>query len=254
MAGKLAQLAVRRLRDRGGDSFFVAVRLPFAQQHDEQNAALAVDFNAPDHCIQVDIKMAVDAQGEALSASGLNLADLAVEDFIVGNMKARQRMLASIRDRCRAGQSTPRHGPSRRSADGIVHQARRWGGRPGDVAGPSQVARSGAGYPAWRAGKVDHKVPPADLESLQPLRPDEEAFGMTYDENDDFLEGLGVRPGAVEISLKQYDATAHQRAEPAAPMPAARQVRAPAPPLCNRLPCPETSCTGRDRPAVFRGA
>lgn len=61
------------------------------------------------------------------------------------------------------------------------------------------------------------KVPTADLESLQPLRPDEEAFGVTYDAIDDFLEGLQVRPDAVATILKQYDATAHKRADPAAP-------------------------------------
>lgn len=94
VAGKLAQSAVRRLRDRGRHASFVAVRLPYGHQHDEQDAALAVDFLAPDHCIQVDIKMGVDAQREALSAAGLIIANLAVEDFIVGNMKARQRVLA----------------------------------------------------------------------------------------------------------------------------------------------------------------
>lgn len=77
--------------------------------------------------------------------------------------------------------------------------------------------------------KLITKVPTADLESLKPLRPDEDAFGVTYDEIDDFLEGLSVRPDAVEIILKQYDATAHKRAEPVASMPA-QQVRAPAPP------------------------
>lgn len=93
VAGKLAQLAVRRLRDRGQRAFFVAVRLPYGQQQDEQDAALAVDFIAPDYCMQVGIQMAVDAQREALTASGLIIVDPAAEDFIVGNMKSRQRML-----------------------------------------------------------------------------------------------------------------------------------------------------------------
>src|SRR3546814_1546582 len=36
------------------------------------------------------------------------------------------------------------------------------------------------------------KVPTADLESLTPLKPDEDAFGVTYAEIDDFLEGKDV--------------------------------------------------------------
>ncbi|CAB3743566.1 NH(3)-dependent NAD(+) synthetase [Achromobacter kerstersii] len=41
VAGRLAQLAVRRLRDCGRHAFFVAVRLPYGHQQDEQDAALA---------------------------------------------------------------------------------------------------------------------------------------------------------------------------------------------------------------------
>ena len=44
-------------------------------------------------------------------------------------------------------------------------------------------------------GPIVRKIPTADLESLRPGRPDEEAFGFTYDDIDDFLEGLPVRPG-----------------------------------------------------------
>jgi len=31
------------------------------------------------------------------------------------------------------------------------------------------------------------KVPTADLESLSPLKPDEDAFGVSYDQIDDFF-------------------------------------------------------------------
>jgi NAD+ synthase len=61
------------------------------------------------------------------------------------------------------------------------------------------------------------KVPTADLESLTPQKPDEEALGLTYDQIDDFLEGLPV-PEHVETTLvDRYRVTAHKRAVPTAP-------------------------------------
>jgi NAD+ synthase len=41
-------------------------------------------------------------------------------------------------------------------------------------------------------------VPTADLESLVPLKPDEDAFGVTYEEIDDFLEGKPVPEAALK--------------------------------------------------------
>jgi NAD+ synthase len=41
-AGRLPQLAVERLRARGFEAHFVAVRLPYGSQHDEEDAAAAL--------------------------------------------------------------------------------------------------------------------------------------------------------------------------------------------------------------------
>ena len=62
-----------------------------------------------------------------------------------------------------------------------------------------------------------YKVPTADLESLAPLKPDEAAFGVSYDEIDDFLEGRDIGDQAAETILRQYRATAHKRALPVTP-------------------------------------
>lgn len=61
------------------------------------------------------------------------------------------------------------------------------------------------------------KVPTADLDDLMPLRPDEDVYGVTYDEIDDYLEGRVVAPTAVETIEEAYRATAHKRKLPAAP-------------------------------------
>jgi NAD+ synthase len=63
-----------------------------------------------------------------------------------------------------------------------------------------------------------YKTPTADLESLAPLKPDEAAFGVSYDEIDDFLEGKRVSDTAYEVILGQYRSTMHKRSLPADPL------------------------------------
>ena len=43
LAGRLAQLAVERVRDGGGTADFIAVRLPYKVQHDADDAAAALE-------------------------------------------------------------------------------------------------------------------------------------------------------------------------------------------------------------------
>jgi NAD+ synthase len=61
------------------------------------------------------------------------------------------------------------------------------------------------------------KTPTADLESLQPGKPDEEVFGYGYEDIDDFLEGQPVRPAIAQAIRHRYHNTAHKRRLPAAP-------------------------------------
>jgi len=53
----------------------------------------------------------------------------------------------------------------------------------------------GAPYPlVW-------KMPAADLEHEAPLRPNEDVYGVTYDNIDDFLEGRLMAPAAAQRIL-----------------------------------------------------
>jgi NAD+ synthase len=63
-----------------------------------------------------------------------------------------------------------------------------------------------------------YKTPTADLEGLAPLKPDETAFGVSYDEIDDFLEGKRISDTAYEVILNQYRSTMHKRSLPADPL------------------------------------
>lgn len=90
LAGRLAQIAMEELRaETGDDSYkFIAVRLPYGVQADEEDAQRALKFIKPDVSIAVNIKEAVDGQVHELEKAGID-----VSDFNKGNIKARQRMI-----------------------------------------------------------------------------------------------------------------------------------------------------------------
>ena len=91
LTGKLCQLAINELRAETGDSSlqFIAVRLPYGVQADEQDCQDAIAFIQPDRVLTVNIKGAVLASEQALREAGIELSD-----FVRGNEKARERMKA----------------------------------------------------------------------------------------------------------------------------------------------------------------
>ncbi|KND60791.1 NAD synthetase [Candidatus Burkholderia verschuerenii] len=93
-AGRLAQLAVERLRARGKDARFIAMRLPYGEQRDEADAQRALAFIQPDETLTVNVKPAADAMLASLNVSGARYMDEKHEDFVLGNIKARERMIA----------------------------------------------------------------------------------------------------------------------------------------------------------------
>jgi NAD+ synthase len=94
-AGLLAQQAVRELRELGVvQAEFVAVRLPYGSQADETDAQDALATINPDRTYTVNIKPATDAMMSAILAGDPDVVDDARLDFVLGNVKARQRMIA----------------------------------------------------------------------------------------------------------------------------------------------------------------
>ena len=90
LAGRLAQLAVERRRDAGGEARFVAMRLPYRVQLDEDDAQAALAFVAADQVLTYDVGPAVDGfVTEYVATTGAELSD-----FTKGNTKARLRMVA----------------------------------------------------------------------------------------------------------------------------------------------------------------
>ena len=59
--------------------------------------------------------------------------------------------------------------------------------------------------------RLVHKTPTADLECLSPQKEDEHVLGLSYDDIDDFLEGIQVSAEAEHRLLAIYAKTQHKR-------------------------------------------
>ncbi|GAC1595347.1 MAG: ammonia-dependent NAD(+) synthetase [Pseudarthrobacter sp.] len=180
LAGRLAQLAVEELESEGVDANFVAVRLPYGVQHDEDDAQAALDFIQPKTEWTFNISAAVDGfedEFEKTVGSGIS-------DFHKGNTKARTRMIAQY---ALAGE----------------HNYLVLGTDHGEL-----LAELGAPARVWE------KVPTSDLLDDKPGRTDEDELGITYDQIDDYLEGRDIPEAAAEQIEQKYLRTRHKRTVP----------------------------------------
>lgn len=217
VAGRLAQLAVEKMRDQGRDARFVAMRLPYGEQKDEADAQRALDYIAPDESLTVGIKRASDAMLASLEESGLAFSDEVHRDFVMGNIKARQRMVAQF---AVAGARGGLVIGTDQGAEAVMGFFTKFGDGACDLTpleglNKRQVRAMGKAMNA--PSELIEKQPTADLESLSPQKTDESAFGVSYDEIDDFLEGREVSGKAYETIFKAYFKTEHKRALPVAP-------------------------------------
>lgn len=95
LTGRLCQLACEELRAERREATFMAVRLPYGVQADEDDAQIALQFIQPDHSITVNIGPGADAVAAetALGLRQLLGAEPGLRDFVRGNIKARERMV-----------------------------------------------------------------------------------------------------------------------------------------------------------------
>lgn len=215
LAGRLSQLAVEKLREETGDNeyHFIAVRLPYGEQADESDAMFAInDFIKPDKIMRVNIKAATDAM-----VASLNEAGTPISDFNKGNIKARERMIVQY---AIGGENKGAVVGTDHAAEAVTGFYTKFGDGGADITPLSGLdKRQGKallqflGAPA----KLYDKTPTADLEEDKPMRPDEEALGVRYDEIDDYLEGREVSPAVAKKIEGWYRRTQHKRHLPIAP-------------------------------------
>lgn len=217
VAGRLAQLAVEALRHEGYEARFIAMRLPYDRQHDEHHALAACQFVNPDELLTVNIKKTSDSLLHELKAASLTFRDEKQQDFILGNIKARQRMVAQY---AVAGARGALVIGTDHAAEALMGFFTKFGDGACDLTPLAGLTkrriRAIGGYLGAPIDLID-KCPTADLECLRPLHPDEDAFGVTYHEIDDFLEGKTVEDRVSQIICQQFAATAHKRALPIHP-------------------------------------
>lgn len=216
-AGMLAQAAVKRLRGEGYEARFVAMRLPYGIQRDEADAARAIQTIGPDETVTVNIKTAADAMLEEVRHASGALWKPETEDFHFGNIKARQRMVAQY---ALAGSLGGIVIGTDHAAEALMGFFTKFGDGAADILPLAGLNKRRIRTVATLLGapnELVNKVPTADLEEKRPLRPDEDAYGVSYDEIDDFLEGKKIGEDARARILKFYRSSAHKRALPVTP-------------------------------------
>ncbi|MCH4873737.1 MULTISPECIES: ammonia-dependent NAD(+) synthetase [Pseudomonas] len=216
-AGLMAQKAVKQLREQSGDQAyrFIAVRLPYGVQQDEADATACVNFINPDERQTVNIGPAVKAlSAEVTAFEGKSPATV---DFVLGNTKARMRMVAQYTI---AGATGGLVIGTDHAAEAVMGFFTKFGDGSCDLAPLSGLVKNQVRSIArfFKAPEyLVEKVPTADLEDLAPGKPDEASHGVTYAEIDAFLHGEPVSEEAFNIICKTYEKTQHKREMPFAP-------------------------------------
>ena len=215
--GRLCQLAVNELNEEHSTNKyqFIAVRLPYGVQADEDEAQMAVDFIQPSKRMTVNIQPAADALHEqvliAITSSGDALPEQAQIDFIKGNVKARQRMVSQYEI---AGFSQGLVVGTDHSAENITGFYTKFGDGACDLAPLFGLSKRQVRALATALGApavLVEKAPTADLESDRPGLTDEEALGLSYNQIDDFLEGKPVSEEVEQKLIGIYLRTQHKR-------------------------------------------
>ncbi|MDN6144350.1 MAG: ammonia-dependent NAD(+) synthetase [Tetragenococcus halophilus] len=211
LAGRMTQIAMEEMRQetQNSDYHFIAVRLPYGAQADEEDAERAIEFIQPDTQIAVDIKPAVDAQVSSLETVGMS-----VSDFNKGNIKARQRMITQY---AIAGEFSGAVIGTDHAAENITGFFTKFGDGAADILPLFRLNKRQGQLLLETLNAPEElyvKVPTADLEEEKPLLSDETALGVTYQEIDDYLEGKRVSQQAQETIENLWTKTQHKRHQP----------------------------------------
>ncbi len=205
LTGKLCQLAVDSL-NQVGEYKFIAVRLPYGIQQDEDDCRLAIDYIKPNQVVTYNIKPVVDRHVEQLNQAGI-----VITDFNKGNIKARERMIVQY---AIAGSDQGLVVGTDHSAEAITGFYTKHGDGAADIAPIFGLnKRQGKLLLEYLQcpTKLYQKQPTADLEELKPGLPDEVALGVSYQQIDDYLEGKVVEQSARNVIEHHYHRSAHKR-------------------------------------------
>jgi NAD+ synthase len=213
--GRLAQLAVNELNQTGEHYQFIAVRLPYGEQADEDDAQLSIKFIQPSLQLTANVKSAADAihnvAKASLEAAGAYDVNVDLDDFVKGNAKARARMAVQYD---LAGLTKGLVLGTDHSAENITGFYTKYGDGACDLAPLFGLSKRQVRQIASFLGAPENlitKAPTADLESLKPQLTDEASLGLSYDQIDDFLEGKSEDTQVDNKLIGIYVKTQHKR-------------------------------------------
>lgn len=208
LTGKLCQIAINELRTECGvqQYQFIAVRLPYGLQSDEQDCQDAIHFIQPDCVLTVNIKDAVLASERALLNAGLSLSD-----FLRGNEKARERMKVQYSI---AGMHAGVVVGTDHASEAVTGFFTKYGDGGTDI-NPLFRLHKGQGKMLLKylncPSHLYLKPPTADLEDDRPSLQDEAALGVSYLLIDQYLEGKKIDKVSAKIIEDWYLKTRHKR-------------------------------------------
>ncbi|MGY1551189.1 ammonia-dependent NAD(+) synthetase [Microbacterium sp. A588] len=213
LAGRLAQLAVERVRESGRTASFIGVRLPYRVQYDADDAIAAVAFVAADRAVDVNIQHGVDGvERDIEQAAGAELTD-----FNRGNIKARIRMVTQY---ALAGHDGHLVLGTDHAAEAVTGFYTKFGDGAADILPLAGLTKRQGKALLRELGAPDRlwmKVPTADLLDGQPGRADEDELGLTYEQIDDYLEGKPVDAATAALVEAKYLGSRHKRHLPVTP-------------------------------------
>jgi NAD+ synthase len=211
LAGRLAQLAVEELRNEGTEALFIAVRLPYGVQQDEEDAKRSLRFIQADREVVYNIKAAVD---EVEKEYNFALQTDPLSDYQKGNVKARMRMIAQY---AVGGMEGLLVIGTDHAAEAVTGFYTKFGDGGADILPLSGLTKRQGKALLKELGADEQlylKIPTADLLDQKPGQADETELGITYDELDDYLEGKTVSKEVAEKIENRYSVTEHKRRLP----------------------------------------
>lgn len=207
LTGKLCQMAVDQLNEKESKYSFIAMRLPYGVQFDEDDCSLALEFIKPNKLITYNIKPVVDTHYCTFNNIGVEISD-----FNKGNIKARERMIAQY---AVAGQNSGLVVGTDHSSEAITGFYTKHGDGAADLT-PIFGLNKRQGKELLKYLNAPEqlylKTPTADLEEDKPALPDEVSLGVSYDQIDDYLEGKEISSEAARIIEDHFKKTSHKRA------------------------------------------
>lgn len=214
LAGRLCQIAVEELREQTGkDYMFIALRLPYGMQQDEEDAQRALQFIAPDKTYTVNIQPAVDSA----VASFEEATGLIMTDYNKGNQKAQERMTVHYRF---AHQLHVLVVGADHAAEAVSGFFTKHGDGGVDLT-PLTGLTKHQGRSLLKYLGADERIytkpPTADLLDKNPGQLDEDELRISYKVIDDYLEGNEVTSEVAQRIEHRYKTTEHKRQVPVTP-------------------------------------